>query len=131
MIRDHKMVAEERFPMSEQGYTSRKVIRQYRMSDTIAHWRQVNHSCLNPITYTVNHSTHYLNLHQKHREFKQAMDSMQVYFCHSIIIDIHSHRFKIYILVSKIHENIDIVLRIKCIKIRKCNKFMRVLFYVS
>ena len=30
-----------------------------------------------------------------------------------IIIDIHGHRFEIYTLVSKIHENIDIVLGIK------------------
>ena len=30
-----------------------------------------------------------------------------------IIIDIHGHRFKIYTLVSEIHENVDIVLGIK------------------
>ena len=30
-----------------------------------------------------------------------------------IIIDIHAHRFEIYTLVSKIHENMDIFLRIK------------------
>ena len=26
MVRDHKMVAEERFPMSEQGYTTGKLL---------------------------------------------------------------------------------------------------------
>ena len=26
MIRDHKMVAEEKFPMSEQGYTTGKLL---------------------------------------------------------------------------------------------------------
>ena len=30
-----------------------------------------------------------------------------------VIIDIHGHRFKIYTLVSKIHENVDLVLGIK------------------
>ena len=30
-----------------------------------------------------------------------------------IIVDIHGHRFKIYILVSEIHENVDLVLGIK------------------
>ena len=36
------------------------------------------------------------------------------YFVHnSIIIDIHGHRFEIYTLVSEIHENADLVLRVK------------------
>ena len=30
-----------------------------------------------------------------------------------LIVDIHGHRFEIYILVSEIHENIDLVLGIK------------------
>ena len=30
-----------------------------------------------------------------------------------IIIDIHGHRFEIYIVASEIHENIDIVLGIR------------------
>ena len=36
-----------------------------------------------------------------------------VLFVIPIIIDIQGHRFKIYTLVSKIHENIDIVLGIR------------------
>ena len=38
---------------------------------------------------------------------------MSVLFVIPIIIDIHGHRFKIYTLVFKIHENVDIVLGIK------------------
>ena len=34
-------------------------------------------------------------------------------FIISVIVEIHSHRFKIYTLVSEIHENIDLVLGIK------------------
>ena len=30
-----------------------------------------------------------------------------------LIVDIHRHRFKIYTLVSEIHENVDLVLGIK------------------
>ena len=30
-----------------------------------------------------------------------------------VIIDVHGHRFKIYTLVSEIHENVDLVLGIK------------------
>ena len=38
---------------------------------------------------------------------------VSVLFVILIIIDIHGHRFEIYTLVSKIHENIDIALGIK------------------
>ena len=30
-----------------------------------------------------------------------------------VIIDVHVHRFEIYMLVSEIHENVDLVLGIK------------------
>ena len=36
-----------------------------------------------------------------------------VLFIIPLIIDIHGHRFKIYTLVSEIHENVDLVLGIK------------------
>ena len=38
---------------------------------------------------------------------------VSILFVIPIIIDIHGHRFEICTLVSKIHENIDIVLGIK------------------
>ena len=38
---------------------------------------------------------------------------VSVLFIIPIIVDIHGHRFEIYILVSEIHENIDLVLGIK------------------
>ena len=38
---------------------------------------------------------------------------MSVLFVIPVIINIYGHRFKIYTLVSEIHENIDIVLGIK------------------
>ena len=38
---------------------------------------------------------------------------VSILFIIPLIIDIHGHRFEIYTLVSKIHENIDIVLGIK------------------
>ena len=38
---------------------------------------------------------------------------VSVLFVIPIIIDIHSHRYEIYTLVSEIHENVDIVLGIK------------------
>ena len=38
---------------------------------------------------------------------------VSVLFIIPVIIDIHGHRFEIYTLVSKIHENIDLVIGIK------------------
>ena len=38
---------------------------------------------------------------------------VSILFTIPIIIDIHRHRLKIYMLVSEIHENIDLVLGIK------------------
>ena len=45
------------------------------------------------------------------------------------MIDIHGHRFEIFMLVSGIHENVDLVLGNKeYIWTRRYNKFMRVMF---
>ena len=110
MVRDHKMAAEERFPMSEQGYTTGKLLDGTKcqiLSDT------GYNLCLNPITYTVNHFIHYLHLHQKHRVQVGNGQYLSVLFIIPIIIDIHGHRFEIYIPVYEIHENVDIVLAIK------------------
>ena len=38
---------------------------------------------------------------------------VSILFVIPIIVDIHGHRFKIYTLVSEIHENVDLVLGIK------------------
>ena len=38
---------------------------------------------------------------------------VSVLFIIPVIIDVHRHRFEIYNLVSKIHENVDLVLGIK------------------
>ena len=38
---------------------------------------------------------------------------MGVLFVIPVIIDVHRHRFEIFILVSEIHENVDSVLGIK------------------
>ena len=38
---------------------------------------------------------------------------VSVLFIILIVIDIHSHRFKIFTMVSEIHENVDLVFGIK------------------
>ena len=73
----------------------------------------VNHLCPNNTIYAVNHFICYLNLSQIQRIQVGNGQYVSILFVILIIIDIHGHRFEIYTLVSKTHENVDIVLGIK------------------
>ena len=67
--------------------------------------------------------SHYLNCKSLHflSMFASKTQRIQVgngqyisfLFIIPIIVDIHGHRFKMYTLVSEIHENVDLVLGIK------------------
>ena len=107
------MVAEERFPMSEQGYTMGKLLDGTEcqiLLDTGASKLFMSKS-------------HYLHCKSHHSLSKFASKTQKiqvgngqhvsVLFTNPIIRDIYGHRFKIYTLVSEIHRNIDIVLGIK------------------
>ena len=48
---------------------------------------------------------------------------VSVLFIIPVIIEVHNHRFEIYTLVSEIHENVNLVLGIKCVQVRRCYKF--------
>ena len=73
-----------------------------------------NHLCLNDTIYTIDHFIHYPNLLQKTQRIQVCSGQyVSVLFIIPIIIDIHGHRFEIYTLVSKIHENVDIILGFK------------------
>ena len=113
MVRNHKMVAGEKFAMSEQGYTTVKVLDGTEcqiLLDTRASKSFMSKS----------HYLHYRSLHLLPK-FTSKTQRIQigngqyvsVLSVIPIIIDIHSHRFKIYTSVSKIHENMDTVLGIK------------------
>ena len=69
MVRDHKMVAEERFPMSKQGYTTGKLLdgtECQTLLDTGA-----SKSFLSKSLYLCCKSLHsFLNSCQKHGKFK-------------------------------------------------------------
>ena len=79
MIRDQNMVTEERFPMSEQGYTMGKLLDGTECHILLetgvskSFMSKSHYLCCKPLT-------HYLNLHLKHREFKEAVNNMLVYF---------------------------------------------------
>ena len=67
--------------------------------------------------------THYLRYKLLHSLLKFASKTQRiqvgngqlvsVLFVIPVIIDIHGHRFEIFILVSEIHGNVDLVLGIK------------------
>ena len=73
----------------------------------------VNHLCLNPNIYIVNHSTHYQSASKMQRIQGGNGQYVSVLFIISLITNVCGHRFEVYTLVSKMHENIDIVLGIK------------------
>ena len=113
MIKDHKMVAEERFSISEWGYTMGKLLDSTEcqiLLDTGASKSFLSKS----------HYLHCKSLHSlpKFPSTTQRMQVGNVWYVSvlsviSITVDIHGHRFEIYTWVSKIHKNIDIVLGIK------------------
>ena len=75
---------------------------------------QVNPLCQNHFTRDANHSTLCQSSLQQHREYKlETVQCVSALFIIPVIVDIHGHRFKIYTLVSEIHENVDLVLGIK------------------
>ena len=113
IIRDHKIAAEERFPISEEGYITGKLLDGTEcqiLLDTRA-----SKSFMSKL--------HYLHCKSLHSLPKFASKTLRiqvgkgqyvsVHFVILMIIDIHHHRFEVYTLVSAIHENVDTVLGIK------------------
>ena len=113
MTRDDKMAVEERFSIMEQGYTVGKLLDGTEcqiLLDTRASKSFISNS-------------HYWHCKSLHSLPKSALRTQRIQvgngqylpilFIILIIIDIHGHIFEIYTLVSKIHKNVDMVLRIK------------------
>ena len=109
----NKLKAEESFPISENGYTTGKLLdstKCHLLLDTGA-----SKSFMSKSFYM-----HYKSLHTLPK-FAATMQKIQVgngqcvsiLFIIPVIIEVHNHRFEIYTLVSEIHENVDLVLGIK------------------
>ena len=109
----NKLKAEESFPISENGYTLGRLLDGTKcqlLLDTGA-----SKSFMSKSFYMCCKSLHALP------KFAASMQRIQVgngqcisvLFIIPVIIEVHGHRFKIYTLVSKIHENVDLVLGIK------------------
>ena len=113
ITRTSTVKAEEKFPISEQGYMIGKLLDGAEcqiLLDTEA-------------SKSFMYKSHYLQCKSLYSlpKFASKMQRIQVgngqfvsvLFIILIVIDIHGHRFKIFTLVSEIHENVDLVFGIK------------------
>ena len=110
MTRDMKIKAEERFPITGQGFASGKLLDGTEcqiLLDTGA-------------TKSYMSKSYYLQCKALHELTKFSPNTQRikigngqyvsVLFVFPVIIDIHGHRFEIFTLVSEIHDNVDLVM---------------------
>ena len=108
-----KLKAEESFPISESGYTLGRLLDGTKcqlLLDTCA-----SKSFMSKSFYMQCKSLHTLPIFTSTTQRIQVGNGQCVsgLFIIPVIVDIHGHKFKIYTLVSEIHENVDLVLGIK------------------
>ena len=109
----NKLKAEESFPLSENGYTLGRLLDGTKCQLLLE--TGASKSFMLKSFYMCCKSLHTLP------KFAASMQRIQVgngqcisvLFIIPVIIEVHGHRFEIYMLVSKIHENVDLVLGIK------------------
>ena len=109
----NKLKAEESFPISENGYTTGKLLDGTKcqlLLDTGA-----SKSFMSKSFYMCCKSLHTLPKFAVTTQKIQVGNGqcVSVLFMIPIIIEVHNHRFEIYTLVSEIHKNVDLVLGIK------------------
>ena len=113
MTRDTKIRAEERFPITSQGFASGKLLDGTEcqiLLDTGA-----TKSYMSKSYYLQCKTLHALPKFSSNTQRIQVGNGqyVSVLFVIPVIIDIHGHRFKIFTLVSEIHDNVDLVLGMK------------------
>ena len=113
MTRDTKIKAEERFPITGQGFASGKLLDGMEcqiLLDTGA-----TKSYMSTSYYLRCKTLHALPKFSSNTQRIQIGNGqyVSVLFVIPVIVDIHGHRFEIFILVSKIHDNVDLVMGMK------------------
>ena len=108
-----KLKAEESFPISENGYTIGRLLDGMKcqlLLDT-----GTSKSFMSKSFYMCCKSLHTLPNFPATTQKIQVGNGqcISVLFTIPVIVEVHSHRFEIYTLVSEIHENVDMVLGIK------------------
>ena len=113
MIRNTKIKAEERFPITGQGFASGKLLDGMEcqiLLDTGA-----TKSYMSKSYYLQCKTLHVLPKFFSNTQRIQVGNGqyISVLFVIPVIIDIHRHRFEIFTLVSEIHDNVDLVMGMK------------------
>ena len=113
MTRDTKIKAEERFPITGQGFASGKLLdgTEYQiLLNTDA-----TKSYMLKLYYLWCKTLHALPKFSSNTQRIQVGNGQYVsaLFIIPVIIDIHRHRFEIFTYVSEIHDNVDLVMGMK------------------
>ena len=113
MTRDTKIKAEERFPITGQGFASGKLLDGMEckiLLDTGA-----TKSYMSKSYYLQCKTLHALPKFSSNTQGIQVGNGqyVSVLFVIPVIVDIHGHRFETFTLVSKIHDNVDYVMGMK------------------
>ena len=111
--RQDKLKAEESFPISEDGYTLGRLLDGTKFQLLLD--MDASKSLMSKSFYMHCKSLHTLPKFTTTTQKIQVQNGqcVSVLFIIHDIVEIHSHRFEIYTLVSEIHENVDLVFRIK------------------
>ena len=113
MMRDTKIKVEERFPITGQGFASGKLLDGMEcqiLLDTGA-----TKSYMSKSYYLRSKTLHALPKFSSNTQRIQVGNGqyVSVLFVIPVIINLHGHRFEIFTLVSKIHDNVDLVMGMK------------------
>ena len=113
MTRGTKIKAEERFPITGQGFASGKLLDG--MECHILLDAGDTKSYMSKSYYLQCKTLHALPKFSSNTQRIQVGNGqyVSVLFVIPVIIDIHGHRFKIFTLVSEIHDNVDLVMGMK------------------
>ena len=113
MSQDDELTVEEKFSITEQGYTAGKLLDGTECQIFLD--AGASKSFMSKSHYLHCKSLHSLPKFTSKTQRIQVGNRkyVSVLFIFLRIINIHSHRFEIYTLVSEIHENLDMVLGIK------------------
>ena len=113
MMRDTKIKAKERFPITGQGFASGKLLDGMEcqiLLDTGASKSYMSKSYY--LRCKTLHSLPKFSSNTQRIQVGNGQD-VSVLFIIPVIINIHGHRFKIFTLVSEIHDNVDLVMEMK------------------
>ena len=115
MTRDTKIKAEERFPITCQGFASGKLLDG--MESQILLDIGATKSYMSKSYYLRCKTLHALPKFSSNTQRIQVANGqyVSVLFVIPVIVDIHGHRFQIFTLVSEIHDNVDLVMGMKII----------------